>query len=139
MSEATQADSISRTTTLPATPAEVYAAWLSSAGHTAMTGGRAEIDAALGASFSCWFGYIKGRNEELVPGERIVQSWRTSDFPAEAPDSRLSITLRAIPEGTQLDLVHSDIPAGQGERYYAGWHERYFAPMARYFASPRSS
>ncbi len=137
MSKAKPTDSISRTTTLPAPPAEVYAAWLSSEGHTAMTGGRAEINDQVGAHFSCWFGYIKGRNEELVPGERIVQSWRSSDFPGEAADSLLRITLRAIPAGTQLDLEHSNIPAGQGERYYAGWHERYFAPMARYFASPR--
>lgn len=134
MRQASSGESITRTTTLPATPAAVYQAWLSSAGHSAMTGGRAEISAEVGAAFTCWGGYISGRNEELVPGERIVQSWRTKDFPADAPDSRLSLSLTAVPAGTQIELRHDDIPVGQGERYFAGWHERYFAPMSRYFS-----
>lgn len=135
MSDDKQVEAITRSTTLPATPAQVYAAWLSSEGHSAMTGGRATIDAVTGAGFTCWGGYIRGHNLELIPGERIVQGWRTMDFPSDAADSHLIITLTAVPEGTQLDLVHRNIPAGQGERYFAGWHERYFAPMARYFAS----
>ena len=68
------------------------------------------------------------------PDRRIVQTWRTKDFPADAPDSLLELTLTAVPEGTRLDLAHSRIPRGQGVRYHSGWHERYFVPMARYFA-----
>lgn len=134
MSEAKPSDSISRGATLPATPSAVYAAWLSSEGHAAMTGCRAEISAELGAPFRCWGSYIQGKNEELVPGERIVQSWRTLEFPSDAPDSRLTITLSAVPEGTRIEIQHDNIPAGQGPRYYAGWLERYFTPMARYFS-----
>jgi len=134
MSEAKPSDSISRGATLPAAPSAVYAAWLSSEGHAAMTGCRAEITAEVGAPFRCWGSYIQGKNEELVPGERIVQSWRTLDFPSDAPDSRLTITLSPAPEGTRIEIQHDLIPAGQGPRYYAGWQERYFTPMARYFS-----
>ena len=127
-------DAIALSTTLPATPADVFSAWLSSSGHTAMTGGKADIRAEVGSSFTAWGGYIQGTVQALDPDQRIVLSWRTKDFPADAPDSQLELTLTTIPEGTRLDLSHRHIPRGQGVRYHSGWHERYFAPMARYFA-----
>ncbi len=126
-------DSISLSTTLPATPHAVYEAWLSSAGHTAMSGGKAETSAEVGATFTAWGGYIQGQNVELEADHHIVQRWRTRDFPADAPDSQLEITLTAVPEGTRLDLTHREIPSGQGVRYHGGWQDRYFTPMAAYF------
>ncbi len=127
-------DTIRLSTTLPTTPADVFSAWLSSSGHTAMTGGKAAIRSEIGSAFSAWGGYIEGVIQALDPDRRIVQTWRTKDFPADAPDSLLELTLTAVPEGTRLDLAHSRIPRGQGVRYHSGWHERYFVPMARYFA-----
>ena len=41
---------------LPATPAAVYDAWMSSEGHAAMTGAPAAIDPHVGARFSAWDG-----------------------------------------------------------------------------------
>ena len=68
---------------IPATAREIYGAWLDSRAHSEMTGGRAQMSSELGGDFSAWDGYITGRNLELVPGERIVQSWRTTKFPAD--------------------------------------------------------
>ena len=129
MSEAKPSDSISRGATLPASPSAVYAAWLSSEGHTAMTGCRAEISAEIGSPFRCWGSYIQGKNEELVPGERIGQSWRTLDFPSDAPDSRLTITLSAVPEGTRIEIQpgRARVAADPGPRQYCvrqGWLSR---------------
>ena len=56
---------------IPAAPQEIYDAWLSSEGHTAMTGGEANVSAAPGAEFDAWDGYISGRNVELDAGKRI--------------------------------------------------------------------
>ncbi len=72
--------------TLPASPEAVYEAWLSSAAHGAMTGAKTKASKRVGAAFSAWDGYIVGKNIELVPGKRIVQSWRTSEFGADDPD-----------------------------------------------------
>ncbi len=72
--------------TLPASPQAVYEAWLNSAAHSAMTGGKAKASKRVGAAFSAWDGYIVGKNIELVPGARIVQSWRASDFADDDPD-----------------------------------------------------
>ena len=72
-------------TILPASTDEVYAAWLSSAGHSRMTGSPASISGEVGGEFDAWDGYIHGRTLELVPGKCIVQSWRTTEVEADEP------------------------------------------------------
>src|SRR5688572_20560702 len=90
------------TIVLPATPDEIYNAWLSSEGHSALTGSPAQVDGKVGGEFTAWDGYISGRTLELEPGHRIVQAWRTSEFPEEAPDSRLELLFKAVKGGTKL-------------------------------------
>ena len=102
-------------TLLPATPEEVYNAWLSSKGHAAMTGSAASISAEVGGEFDAWDGYIHGKNLELVPNKRIVQSWRTSEFSKDEPDSRLEITLEPSGESTKLTLRHTGLPPHGGQ------------------------
>ncbi len=119
---------------LPASPETIYAAWLSSKDHSAMTGGEAEIGAGVGARYKAWGGYIEGHNLELVPGKRIVQSWRTSEFPADHPDSEVMIELSPIPEGARLKLFHKGAPDGQTNYESRGWREFYFEPMRAYFS-----
>jgi activator of HSP90 ATPase len=63
-----------------------------------------------------------------------VQAWRTTEFPADSPDSRVEIMLAAVNGGTRLTLKHGDIPAGQGASYESGWVENYFEPMRVYFS-----
>ncbi len=131
-------DTFEISTILPDTPQRIYAAWLSSEEHTAMTGGHAHIDPRVGGQHSAWDGYVTGTTLELEPHSRIVQSWRTAEFPADAPDSRLEIVLEEAADGTKLTLKHSDLPAGQGSTYESGWGENYFDPMSRYFAQLES-
>jgi uncharacterized protein YndB with AHSA1/START domain len=86
------------TTVVPGSPREVYEAWLSSRAHSEMTGGAAEMSDVIGAKVSAWDGYISGRNLDLVPAERIVQSWRTTEFRDEDADSIITISrLRRVP------------------------------------------
>jgi activator of HSP90 ATPase len=120
---------------LSATAARIYAAWLNSDEHSTMTGGAAQIDPTVGGTFSAWDGYISGTTLELEPHRHIVQSWRTVEFPADAPDSRLEITLEENAGETRLTLKHTHIPAGQGFSYESGWVDNYFEPMKEYFAS----
>jgi uncharacterized protein YndB with AHSA1/START domain len=121
------------TTTIPASPEEIYQAWLDSLAHSEMTGGAANMSEQLGAEVSAWDGYIRGRNLELVPGARIVQSWRTSEFADEHGDSVITILLEEADEGTLLTLEHSNVPDEQRSYEEAGWQENYFEPMVAYF------
>ncbi len=126
-------ESLRLVTTLPVSPAAVFEAWLTAAGHTAMTGSPAASEPRVGTRHTAWDGYISGRQLELEPGKRILQSWRTTEFPANAPDSRLEIRLVAVQRGSRLTLLQSGIPDGQSEMYSDGWQEHYFVPMQRYF------
>ena len=118
---------------IPATPAEIYKAWLSTKGHTAMTGSAAKVDGKIGGKFTAWDGYIFGSTLALEPDQRIAQAWRTSEFPDEAPDSLVEITLKETKDGTKITLTHSQIPAGQEDSYRQGWEDFYFKPMKTYF------
>lgn len=118
---------------IPAKPADIYGAWLSSEGHTAMTGSPAHVNGHNGGDFSAWDGYISGRTLELTPDQRIVQAWRTSEFPDEAPDSHLEILLEEAAGGTKVTLFHSEMPEDQVESYRQGWEDFYFKPMKAYF------
>lgn len=128
-------ESFEVSTVLPASPESIYKAWLSSDEHTAFIGAGAEISAEVGARFSMWDGYIEGVTLELEPNRRIVQSWRTTEFPPESPDSRLKIVLEEVEEGTRLTLYHTELPEGQGQQYQEGWEEHYFKGMREYFTS----
>jgi uncharacterized protein YndB with AHSA1/START domain len=119
---------------IAATPREVYETWLDSAGHSKMTGAEAVMSDQVGAAVSAWDGYIGGRNLELVPAERIVQSWRTTKFTAEHPDSVITVTLEeADGGGTLLTLEHSNVPDEQRNYQEGGWEDNYFEPMRLYF------
>jgi uncharacterized protein YndB with AHSA1/START domain len=121
-------------TTIPAAPTTLYLAWLSAEQHSAMTGGAAKIDPDVGGKFSAWNGYITGKLVILDLGRRIVMSWRTTDFPRDASDSRVEIHFEALGGSTRLTILHTDIPEGQGEKYRAGWNEHYFTPMRTFFS-----
>jgi activator of HSP90 ATPase len=127
-------ESFTLTIILPASPKEIYNAWLSSEGHSQMTGSQAEVQGRSGGTFKAWDGYIWGVTLELEANRRIVQAWRTSEFPEGSPDSRVEILLEEDPNGTKITLTHTDIPEGQGDGYKQGWEDFYFTPMRAYFS-----
>lgn len=119
---------------IPAPAQLIYETWLSSDGHAAMTGSPARIDPRPGGEFVAWDGYIWGETLTLEPYRRIIQSWRTTEFPTDAPDSMVTVLLQPELDGTRLILRHTEIPDGQGASYQQGWQEYYFDPMQEYFS-----
>jgi activator of HSP90 ATPase len=127
-------ESFTVSTTLPASPETIYNAWLSSEGHTAMTGSPAEVEAEIGGDFKAWEGYIWGKTLEMEPHRRILQAWRTSEFPDDSPDSRVEIRFEESSDGVKVTLTHTDIPEGQADNYKQGWEDFYFTPMRKYLS-----
>ena len=119
---------------IPATPSVIYDAWLSSEGHSQMTGSAAHASHEIGFEFDAWDGYISGTNMALDPGKWIIQSWRTSEFDNDHADSQIEIPLEPVSGGTLLTLLHSSVPDGQGH-YDQGWQAHYFDPMKAFFES----
>ena len=120
---------------LSAEPRAVYDAWMSTAGHTAMTGAEAVVDPTVGGEFTAWDGYIWGRTLALDPGVRIVQSWRTSEFDEDVPDSQIEVVLAPVAGGTSVRLIHTGVPIDQLGYENGGWQDNYFEPMKAYFGN----
>lgn len=114
----------------------IYKAWISTQGHTLMTGSPAKVDGRAGGEFTAWDGYIWGTFLELDENKRILQSWRTGEFPEDAEDSRVEVLLEETGGKTKLTLIHSAIPEGQADSYKQGWEDFYFKPMREYFQTP---
>ena len=94
---------------VPASTVRVYEAYLSGDLHSAMTGSPATVIAEVGGRLTAWGDYIKGEILELGDG-RIVQTWRSSDFPEDAPHSRLEVLIE--PEGDPKKLLRVTLPLG---------------------------
>ncbi len=108
---------------IKATAKQIYKSWLSTQRHTKMTGGAAFVSDKVGETFTAWEGYIIGKNIELKPYNKIVQSWRTIDFEDDEGDSQIEITLSEQEEETTLTLKHTNVPES-GEHYKKGWEEK---------------
>jgi activator of HSP90 ATPase len=129
-----KAESIVMSAVIPAGADVIYKAWMSAKEHGAMTGSPATVVAKVGGRYTAWDGYISGTTLELAPAKRIVQSWRSTEFPSDVPDSRLEVELFPVKGGTRVTLKHSDLPTGSSAEYKKGWIDYYFTPMEEYFS-----
>lgn len=119
---------------LPAPPDAVYRALMTSKEHADFTQAAAKISAKVGGKFTAYDGYISGKNLELAPGKKIVQSWASSDF-LKGQESEVSFLLSPHKNGTRLEFTHSNVPEGQYESLKKGWTDFYWKPMKEYFSS----
>jgi len=120
-------------TVIPASPTEVYKAWLNSESHAEMTGGSpAIVNDEVGKPFAAHNAYLWGKNLVLEPYSKIIQSWRTSGFKSTDEDSEIEINFENHEKGTLLTLTHSKVPE-QEAHVEQGWVSHYFEPMIAYF------
>jgi activator of HSP90 ATPase len=126
-------DKLKMSVVLNSTKEILFNAWLNYEEHAAFTGAGAVVDPKVGGKFTAWDAYISGTTIKLEPFNRIVQKWRTTEFPEDAPDSLLEILFEDAPKGCRLTLVHTEIPDGDGEMYREGWEDYYFKPMKEYY------
>lgn len=115
-----------------AKPSEVYDAYLDSRRHARITGQSAKMSRKEGGRFTAGDSYITGYNLELIPGKRIVQAWRASEWP-EGDYSILRLELKAKGKGSRLIVDHVGIPDKFRDGVDQGWYEFYWNPMKAYF------
>ena len=118
----------------PGGPAKVYDTLINAQSFAEFTGAPAEIDATDGGAFSCFGGLIVGRNIELVPGARIVQAWRVSDW-EEGVYSIVRFSFKVVGSETRLTLDHTGYPEEVGEHLVTGWPKMYWEPLRAYLAA----
>ena len=89
----------------------------------------AETDVRIGGRYRVRFRLLDGTEHEssgsfleLVRPERVVMSWQWTGRMEDPGESRLEIALRAIPEGTELTLTHSQLHDEERRRSHEeGW------------------
>jgi activator of HSP90 ATPase len=125
---------ITQKVTIPkVSPKEVYEAYVDPKKHSEFTDSKATGKPVVGGKFTAWDGYISGTFLELEEGKRVVQDWKSTDFPEAYPPSKLELTFRAVPKGTEITMVHLNVPKDQEAEIAEGWTEFYWAPMTKYF------
>jgi len=118
---------------LKASSNRVYEALLDAQQFGEFTGLAAEIGHEAGGSFSCFGGYISGRNIELIPNKRIVQAWRSKDW-EDGVYSIVRFELEGRGSETRLVMDHSGFPEGQKEHLESGWPKNYWEPLRKHLA-----
>ena len=121
---------IKQTATFKAAPHDVYEALMDPVKHAEFTGGKARMSGVVGGKFSVFDGYAEGKNLELVPDAKIVQTWRANDWP-EGHYSTVTFALKVVDGGTRLAFNQEGVPAAQYEDVSRGWKDFYWAPMKR--------
>ncbi len=121
---------IRQAATFRASTHEVYEALMDSRTHGKFTGGAARISRKAGGRFTVYDGYAEGRNLELIPDRKIVQTWRADDWP-EGHYSQVTFTLTAIRTGTRLSFVQTGVPEESYQDVKQGWIDFYWKPMKK--------
>ncbi len=114
--------------TFDASPHDIYEMLMDSKLHSAFTGAKARISNKVGGKFTAYDDDIDGTNLELVKDKKIVQKWRTSDWPAKHY-SIVSYTLIKNGNGTKLEFVQTGIPEDKYKDISLGWKEYYWERM----------
>jgi activator of HSP90 ATPase len=119
---------IRQSATFKASPHAVYEMLMDPKKHTKFTGEKASISRKIGGKFTAYAGYIDGVNLDLVPGKKIVQSWRGSDWP-EGHYSKATFSLKKVKNSTQLTFRQSGVPQEYYKDINQGWRDFYWKPM----------
>lgn len=125
---------IQQQATIPADPAQVYAVLADAEALSGLSGMTGAVGRSAGEEFSAFEGHVIGRQIELVPGERIVQTWR---FPVWEPGtySIVRFTLVAEDGGTRLVIDQHGEPDDWHDHIDANWPTFYLTPLTRHFSA----
>ncbi len=120
---------IKQTYVIAATPEEVWHALTDPDMIREWSGEPAEYVPQVGAPYALWTGSIVGEILDVVPGERLVKTWRPVDWTRQ--DSVVRVTL--VPEeGTTLvDLVHENVEEADYNGTSEGWDVYYLGAIKR--------
>lgn len=83
-----------------------------------------------GSEFSLWDGSIVGMNIEFEANKKIVQQWY---FGEQEEKSIVTIKLHTVPQGTSVDLTHTNIPDEDYDDIVEGWNEAYFGALQEFY------
>ena len=115
---------------IPATPEEVYMSLTNPFTIELWSGYPAKMNDKPNTEFSLWEGDITGKNIEFELNKKIVQEWYFGD---QTQQSLVTIKLFENKKGTQIELIHTNIPDEDYNNIIEGWKEYYFGAIKTFF------
>ena len=119
---------IRQTATFKASPRAVYEAFMDSRKHAAFSGMPAKIDPRVGGRFNTYGPYLEGVTIELVPNRKIVQFWRSRNWPP-FHYSIVTFALSPVRGGTRLRFTQEGVPKNDYRDKRSGWISQYWKKM----------
>jgi len=111
---------------------ELYDIYLDPIRHAAVTGAPVKISSKPGSKFSAFGGMITGTMLATIPGQLVVQRWRSCVFHDTDIDSILVLRFVQVGKRGRIDLVHVNVAAHDHAGVTAGWGKYYWKPLRAY-------
>jgi len=111
---------------------DIYETLLDSQRVQAFTQSASNVSKEINKQYTLFGGSITVINIELVPNEKIVQKWRSADWP-EGHFSTVTMTFKNEDNGTKLYLKQINVPASDYQRTQANWHNFYWQRIKMVF------
>jgi len=115
---------------IPAPPEDVYLALTNPLTIQLWSGDIAEMSAVPDTEFSLWDGSIAGKNISFELNKKIVQQWY---FGEQEEQSIVTIKLHPDPQGTSVELRHTNIPDVDYDDIIDGWNTMYFGALRDFY------
>jgi activator of HSP90 ATPase len=123
---------IKQTIIFKTSPQKIYESLMNSKSHSTITNSKARIGNKVGSSFGVWGGAVNGITISLSRNKRIVQAWRTEEWPKEHYSIAV-FNLEKIENGTKLIFEHYAVPAEDYKNISENWKACYWNPMKKIF------
>uniref|UniRef100_A0A336LKJ5 CSON009954 protein n=1 Tax=Culicoides sonorensis TaxID=179676 RepID=A0A336LKJ5_CULSO len=112
--------------------AELYDALTRKEMVAAFTRGDVKLDSTKGGEFQLFGGNISGKFEDLIPHNKITQTWRYKQWPS-GHFSHVTLELDEQEDHTELKLTQTSVPTAEVETTKQNWHRYYFESIKRTF------
>lgn len=126
-------DTIKQTYLINASPAEVWRALTDPDMIELWSDADAEFEPVVGAEYALWDGSIVGEIVEVVPRQKLVQTWQPDNW--ERDDSVVTFTLTPVGKKTRVDLLHESVEDSDYEGTNEGWDVYYLGAIKRLFST----
>lgn len=127
---------IKQTYEMSATPEQVFEALVNEEIIQNWSRDEAKMSAEVGAKFSLWGGQMYGVNLEVIKNKKLVQEWCYDQW--DAP-SRVTFILKAVGDGTLVELLHEDVPEKSVKSISDGWSLYYLGAMQEMFKADKDA
>ena len=120
---------IKQTYEIAGTPAQVWRALTEPRIIEEWSGASATFPLQVGAAYLLWDGTIGGEIVEIVPQQKLVQTWKPQDW--TRTDSIVTFMLMPQGSGTRVDLHHVNVEESDFDGTTEGWDLYYLGAIKR--------